>query len=96
MYRKAHHNLISFALAAGHTVAVDHTDYVEVPKQGLRAIIAEAEAADECQLIVIDQSGKRLDVFYVVIDSSFEPDEYVADYTRGAFAREWEAQFISK
>lgn len=96
MTQKAHLHLIKYALAQGCTISVDGGgDELDLTRSSsYQAIKDDAEACDITWLI-IERDHKTLGTAMIVNDCSFEPEEYVADYSDNDFMNAWNENYTN-
>ena len=92
--QKAHLNLIKYALEQGCTISVwDGEEWQVKRSTSYKAIKDAAESVDESQLRIRDSEDNIVGWALVIPDCTFEPDEYVVDYTSTLFMEQWEMQY---
>lgn len=92
--QKAHLNLIKYALAKGCTVSVWDGEAWQVKRStSFQEIKNASESVDESTLRIRDSKGNVVGSAFVVLDCTFEPDEYIADYTVTPFMDAWDEQY---
>lgn len=92
--QKAHLNLIKYALTQGCTISVwDGEEWQVKRSTSYKDIKDAAESVDESQLRIRDSEDNVVGWALVIPDCTFEPDEYVADYTSTLFMEQWEMQY---
>ena len=91
--RKAHLNLIKYALDKGHSITVEYGDGDdEVTKSTDYKEIKEAsEACDESYIHIYDADGNRKGWAWVIFGN--EDNELVSDYSVTKFMDTWWNQF---
>ena len=91
---KSHNHLVKHALAAGHSVSVfDGEEWAEKRCTQYQKVMDAIQSVDEAQIRIRDAQGKIVGWALIVNDCSFEPDEFVADYTMTDFMNEWQAAY---
>lgn len=92
--QKAHLNLIKYALTQGCTISVwDGEEWQVKRSTSYKAIKDAAESVDESQLRIRDSEDNIVGWALVIPDCTFEPDEYVVDYSCTLFMEQWEMQY---
>jgi hypothetical protein len=92
--QKAHLNLIKYALAQGCTISVwDGEEWQVKRSTSYKAIKEAAESVDESQLRIRDSEDNIVGWALVIPDCTFEPEEYVVDYSCTLFMEQWELQY---
>ena len=92
--QKAHLNLIKYALAQGCTISVWDHEECQVKKSKSYTEIKDAvESVEESELRIRDSEGNIVGWALFVNDCTFEPEEYIADYTCTLFMEQWEMQY---
>ena len=92
--QKAHLNLIKYALTQGCTISVwDGGEWQVKRSTSYKAIKDAAESVDESQLRIRDSEDNRVGWALVIPDCTFEPEEYIADYSCTLFMEQWEMQY---
>ena len=92
--QKAHLNLIKYALAQGCTISVwDGEEWQVKRSTSYKAIKDAAESVDESQLRIRDSEDNKVGWALVIPDCTFEPEEYVVDYSCTLFMEQWEMQY---
>lgn len=92
--QKAHLNLIKYALSQGCTISVWDQEEWQVKKSKSYTEIKDAvESVEESELRIRDSEGNIVGWALFVNDCTFEPEEYIADYTCTLFMEQWEMQY---
>ena len=92
--QKAHLNLIKYALAQGCTISVWDGEEWQIKRSTSYKDIKDAtESVDESQLRIRDSEDNVVGWALVIPDCTFEPEEYVVDYSCTLFMEQWEMQY---
>ena len=92
--QKAHLHLIKYALARNCKISVWDGEEWQIKKStGYKEIKDAAESVDEAQLRIRDSENKIVGWAWVINDCTFEPEEYIVDYTCTPFMEAWDAEY---
>ena len=90
--KKAHLNLINYAIANGHTISVWDMGEWQVKKSTSYQDIKDAiDSVEMSELSILNNKGKQ--VGWALIIDQGEPDETVSDYTITPFMDAWEEHY---
>tara|TARA_E500000318_G_scaffold45990_2_gene43423 strand:+ start:6553 stop:6900 length:348 start_codon:yes stop_codon:yes gene_type:complete len=93
--RRAHLNLIKYALNKGCSITVDYGAYDDedacTKSKDYKEIKEHAEACDESYLHIYDAEGKKKGWAWVIFGN--EDNELVSDYSYNPFMEDWWQQF---